>query len=332
VFLILGACVKRAQFPFNSWLLAAISAPTPISSLVHSSTLVVAGVYVLLQYSYCLTDFLDLLRVIRVLRLVVRRFGLLNEFDIKKLIAYSTIRHVSLIINLLRFKLYKIVYFHLNIHAIFKSLMFICFGFVMLCSFHRQDKRLVSFLAINPLVKIIFYFSCLCLGGLPFISAFFSKDLIIEKFMEFNNEFIYVFLLLIFLRVRVYYRIKLLKLRYLINSLIIVDKSYIGIFRVLFISFIILRIINLFIRLVFRVTLEVIQFKLIIYLFIFIFLLLSLLSNLNYKIFFYDKIKNFAELWNIDYCSLDKFLFWNLYNRIYYFNIIRMLKLFLIIN
>jgi NADH-ubiquinone oxidoreductase chain 5 len=157
--LVIGSCVKRAQFPFNSWLLAAIRAPTPISSLVHSSTLVVAGVYILLQFSYCLYDFLNVLQIIRILSLLFRSFGLLNEFDIKKLIAYSTIRHVSLIMYILGFKLYKVVYFHLNIHAIFKSLIFICFGFVILASFHSQDKRLVLFLNINPLVKIIFYYN-----------------------------------------------------------------------------------------------------------------------------------------------------------------------------
>jgi len=173
LFLLLGACVKRAQFPFNSWLLSAISAPTPISSLVHSSTLVVAGVYVLLQYRYCLIEFLDVLKFIRVLSLIVRRFGLLNEFDIKKLIAYSTISHVSLIIYILRFKLYKVVYFHLNIHAIFKSLIFMCFGFVILASYHSQDKRLVSFLYINPIIKLVYYFSCMCLAGLPFFKRIF---------------------------------------------------------------------------------------------------------------------------------------------------------------
>lgn len=98
----IGGCVKRAQFPFNAWLLSAIRAPTPISSLVHSSTLVVAGVYVLLQFSYCLVDSLEVLKYIRLLTLLGRRFGLLNEIDIKKLIAYSTIRHVALIIYLLR--------------------------------------------------------------------------------------------------------------------------------------------------------------------------------------------------------------------------------------
>jgi len=200
-------------------------APTPISSLVHSSTLVVAGVYILLQFSYCLLDVLDVLKFVRFLSLIVRSFGLLNEFDIKKLIAYSTMRHVSLIIYLLRFKLYKIVYFHLNIHAMFKSLIFICFGFVMLSSFHRQDKRLVRFLFLNPIIKIIFYFSCMCLAGLPFLSGFFSKDFIIEKIIEFSREFLFIFILLLFLGIRIYYRLKLLSLRRCLFRLILIEKK-----------------------------------------------------------------------------------------------------------
>ncbi len=212
VFLILGAGVKRAQFPFNAWLLSAIRAPTPISSLVHSSTLVVAGVYILLQYRYCLGDVLEILKFIRVLTLIFRRFGLLNERDIKKLIAYSTIRHVSLILFIIRFKLYKIVYFHLNIHAIFKSLIFMCFGFLILASYHSQDKRLVTFIRINPLIKFIYFFSCLCLAGLPFLRGFFSKDFIIEKIMENNEQIRFIILLLLFLRIRIYYSIKLILL------------------------------------------------------------------------------------------------------------------------
>jgi NADH-ubiquinone oxidoreductase chain 5 len=211
--LIVGACVKRAQFPFNSWLLAAIRAPTPISSLVHSSTLVVAGVFILLQFSYCLVDILEFLKFIRLLSLIFRSLGLLFEADMKKLIAYSTMNHVSLIIYLLSIQLFKVVYFHLNIHAIFKSLIFMCFGFVMLSSFHRQDKRLVSVQNLNPIIKIVYYFSCLCLAGLPFLRAFFSKDLIIEKFMENRIELRYVILLFLFLGVSIYYSVKLISIR-----------------------------------------------------------------------------------------------------------------------
>jgi len=276
---------------------------------VHSSTLVVAGVYILLQFSYCLVNFINVLQIVSVLRLIVRSFGLVNEFDIKKLIAYSTIRHVSLIMYLLSFKLYKVVYFHLNIHAMFKSLMFMCFGFVILSSFHGQDKRLVLFLNINPLIKILFYYACLCLAGLPFLRGFFSKDLIIEKFIEYNREIVYVFLLLLFLRIRIYYRLKLLKLRQLMFSLTVVEKRFLGLFRVLLIGGGMIFIINLYIRFVFRLTLELIDFKLFIYLLIIIFFFLSLFRNLHIKANVYDKIKNFREIWVVDFYMLDKFYF-----------------------
>jgi len=273
-----------------------MSAPTPISSLVHSSTLVVAGVFILLQFSYCLVDVLDVLKFIRILSLIVSRFGLLNERDIKKLIAYSTISHVSLIIYLLRFKLYKIVYFHLNVHAMFKSLIFICFGFVILSSFHRQDKRLVSIVNLNPLIKIIYYFSCLCLAGLPFLSGFFSKDFIIEKFIEFSFEFIYILFLLLFLGIRIYYRIKLLRLVNYLFRYSIIEKSFIGIFRVILIRLVIIIFINVYITLAVRLSLELIRFKMRIYFFVLVFFLLRIITNFNFKIDVYDKLKNFKEI------------------------------------
>jgi len=271
-------------------------APTPISSLVHSSTLVVAGVFILLQFSYCLREILYILKYIRLLRLILRSFGLLNEIDIKKLIAYSTIRHVSLILYLFRFKLYKVVYFHLNIHAIFKSLIFMCFGFVILSSFHSQDKRLVLLLYINPLIKLIYYFSCMCLAGLPFLRGFFSKDLIIEKFIELNGEIFFVIFLLLFLSIRIYYRIKLLRLTEVLFSYQIVEKSFIGMLRVVIIRFFIIFIINLFIRLVFRIRLEFVSFKIRIYFLVIIFFLLRVITNYMYKLNRYNKTQNFKEI------------------------------------
>lgn len=332
LWLIIGASVKSAQFPFNSWLLAAISAPTPISSLVHSSTLVVAGVFILLQFSYCLIDVLEILKFIRILTLIIRSFGLLNEIDIKKLIAYSTISHVALIIYLLRFKLYKIVYFHLNIHAIFKSLIFMCFGFVILVSFHGQDKRLVTLVNLNPIVKIIYYFSCLCLAGTPFLSAFFSKDFIIEKFIEFSFEVFYIVLLLVFLRISVYYRIKLLNLTNYLFRFSIVEKNYIGMFSVVVISVVIILIINIYIRLVIRLSLEIISFKIRIYFLILIFFLLRVIRNLNYKINSYDKIRNFKEIWSLDYYVLDKFIYWNILRIMEYVGFFSNFKLIVLIN
>lgn len=312
LFLIIGACVKRAQFPFNAWLLAAMSAPTPISSLVHSSTLVVAGVYILLQYRYCLRHILRILKYLSLLTLVIRLFGLLNESDIKKLIAYSTIRHVGLILFLISIQLYKIAFFHLNIHAIFKSLIFICFGFTILRSFHRQDKRLVSYISLSPIIKIIYYYACFCLIGLPFLRGFFSKDFIIEKSIEINFEMRNIIFLLLFLGVRVYYSIKLINLYHSMYSIVVSEFQFVGIIGLVIIILLRIVITNVFIRIVFSVRLEVFSYKIVIYLFIFIFLLLTLLTNLNFKWGSYIKSLNLFELWTFNWYALDQFIFWTI--------------------
>lgn len=332
IFLIFGACVKRAQFPFNAWLLSAISAPTPISSLVHSSTLVVAGIYILLEYSYCLIEVLDILKFIRVLTLLYRRFGLLNEWDIKKLIAYSTISHVSLILYLLRFKLFKIVYFHLNIHAIFKSLIFMCFGYVILVSFHRQDKRFVRLVLLNPLVKLIYYISCLCIIGLPILRAFFSKDLIIEKFIEFRREILYVYLLILFLGIRIYYAIKLLNLTSYMFSYRVVEKHSMRLLSVVSICIIIILIINIYLSFVFSIRIEFFSSKMFIYLFILFFFFLRIFTNLNYKNVLYDKSKNFLEVWSTNWLLLDQVIYFFIGNIVSLVRKISSIKLVLVLN
>lgn len=332
LFLVLGSTVKRAQFPFNAWLLSAIRAPTPISSLVHSSTLVVAGVYILLQYSYCLFEFIEVLRWISILTLFLRLFGLINESDLKKIIAYSTINHVALIIYLFSFNLFKIVYFHLNIHAMFKSLIFMCFGFVILASFHTQDKRLVRLRILNPLIKVIYSFSCLCLAGLPFLSAFFSKDLIIENIIVNLLEFFFVFLLILFLGVRAYYRLKLIIIfnRFLAYQILTLNK--IRVFRVIIIIVLRIFIVNLYLSLVISIRLQILSYKLSIYLVIITFLLLSFLRNLNYKFIIYEKSKRFYEVFNLNYYRLDQFFFFRIIFILRISNRVRIVKLFLLSN
>ena len=332
IFLIIGSSVKSAQFPFNAWLLSAIRAPTPISSLVHSSTLVVAGVYILLEFRYCLYDVLEILKLIALLRLLISFYGLINEVDIKKLIAYSTISHVSLMIYLLRYKLFKITYFHLNIHAIFKSLIFICFGFVILSSYHAQDKRLVTLVMLNPIIKIVYYFSCLCLAGLPFLSGFFSKDLIIEKIISNIIEFIFVLTLLLFLGVRMYYRLKLISLFKTVYSYSMLEINLVRIIRVLIIIFVRILVINVYLSLVFSVSLERLSSKIRVYFFILGFFSLSFFTNLSNKFNVYEKTKNFKEILILDVYLLDKVIYWNMFVCLKLVGQLSSIKLFLLVN
>lgn len=229
LFLLLGCVVKRAQYPFNSWLLAAIRAPTPTSSLVHSSTLVVAGVYVILKFNLLLVD-VKILIVFRLLRIIFSFSGLVIEMDIKKLIAYPTMNHVRIIIFFLSLRSLKIVYSHLNVHALFKSLVPTGFGLVILGSFHGQDRRLVRILFLSPIIKIIFLFSCLILAGMPLIGAFFIKDLMAEN-LFINVNYCSVIAILINLSLSLYYVSKIInsesKFRFVSKSL------RIGRFRVL---------------------------------------------------------------------------------------------------
>jgi formate hydrogenlyase subunit 3/multisubunit Na+/H+ antiporter MnhD subunit len=170
------------------------------------------------------------------------------------------------------------------------------FGFLILRSYHAQDKRLLSLFNLNPLIKRIYYFSCLCLAGLPFLRGFFSKDLIIEKVIRESIELSFLFLLLLFLRIRIFYSIKLIILGKVFFSYIILEKNYVSILSLSFIILLIRFIINVYLRLVFRVTLELFSFKIFIYLIIFFFFILSFFFNLNFKLTLYDFLKNFKEI------------------------------------
>jgi len=111
----------------------------------------------------------------------------------------------------------------------------------------------------------------------------------------------------------------LLKLTNVIFSYSVLEKRFLGVGRVFLISFIIISIVNIYIRLVFRLSLELISFKIRIYFLIILFLLLSLITNLNYKFNVYDKIKNFKESWFLDVYALDKFIYWNIFFLYYNF-------------
>lgn len=192
---VLAAITKRAQIPFSSWLPAAMAAPTPVSSLVHSSTLVTAGVYLLIRFNYALTRSLILLLLfIGTITIFIAGLGANFEFDLKKIIALSTLRQLGLIISILALGEFQLALFHLLTHALFKALLFICAGCIIHNMSNYQDIRYIGGLIIQiPLTCTFFIISNLSLCGLPFLSGFYSKDLILEILsISYLNTYIYI--------------------------------------------------------------------------------------------------------------------------------------------
>lgn len=183
VLVILAAITKRAQIPFSSWLPAAIAAPTPVSALVHSSTLVTAGVYLLIRFNILFTDTWigRTLLLISGLTIFIAGLGANFEFDLKKIIALSTLRQLGLIIRILAIGFPKLAFFHLLTHALFKALLFICAGAIIHNIKNSQDIRDIGCLSIHiPYTTSCLNVANLALCGIPFLAGFYSKDLILE--------------------------------------------------------------------------------------------------------------------------------------------------------
>jgi len=181
--IIISACTKSAQIPFSAWLPAAIAAPTPVSALVHSSTLVTAGVYLLIRINLLIIEIniRYLLLLIGIITIIIAGITAIIEIDIKKIIALSTLRQLGIIILTLGIGNPILSYFHLLSHAFFKAILFICAGIVIHNIKDYQDIRKIGlgYRNLNFCISIMLIAN-ISLCGLPFLSGFYSKDLIIE--------------------------------------------------------------------------------------------------------------------------------------------------------
>nr|YP_009681475.1 NADH dehydrogenase subunit 5 [Mytilisepta keenae]QDO71854.1 NADH dehydrogenase subunit 5 [Mytilisepta keenae] len=200
-FIILAGMTKSAQMPFCSWLPAAMAAPTPVSSLVHSSTLVTAGVYLIIRcVSLCglLEVGMEFLKFMSLLTLVMAGMAGLLESDFKKVIALSTLSQLSVMMFSLSLGLYSLAFFHLVTHATFKALLFLSAGAVIHSNKGCQDLRLLGGMWMNlPVSSAVMVVASFSLCGVPFMSGFISKDLIIElSLMNGMDIWFYFFMLL----------------------------------------------------------------------------------------------------------------------------------------
>nr|YP_009484294.1 NADH dehydrogenase subunit 5 [Callipogon relictus]AVR43550.1 NADH dehydrogenase subunit 5 [Callipogon relictus] len=192
---VLAGMTKSAQIPFSSWLPAAMAAPTPVSSLVHSSTLVTAGVYLLIRFHLSFSENLMwLLLFISSMTMFMSGLGANFEFDLKKIIALSTLSQLGLMMSILALGDYYLAFFHLLTHALFKALLFMCAGNIIHNLGNSQDIRFMGGLIKQmPLTCSFFNICNFSLCGLPFLSGFYSKDLIVEVMsMGVLNIFIYM--------------------------------------------------------------------------------------------------------------------------------------------
>nr|YP_009500734.1 NADH dehydrogenase subunit 5 [Lanthanaphalara mira]AWU48955.1 NADH dehydrogenase subunit 5 [Lanthanaphalara mira] len=178
----LACLTKSAQFPFSAWLPLAMAAPTPISSLVHSSTLVTAGVYMLIRFN----NYLHLsgasiyLFIISFFTITIAAFSSFFEFDLKRIIAFSTLGQLGFMMMLLSLGESYISFFHLLVHALFKALLFMCAGCYIFSGNSIQDLRKMGSVNLNSLMKFSVFISSFSLMGVPFSSGFYSKDLLLE--------------------------------------------------------------------------------------------------------------------------------------------------------
>nr|YP_009740492.1 NADH dehydrogenase subunit 5 [Athetis pallidipennis]QID03231.1 NADH dehydrogenase subunit 5 [Athetis pallidipennis] len=210
--IILAAMTKSAQIPFSSWLPAAMAAPTPVSALVHSSTLVTAGVYLLIRFNLLLLDmiFLKILLLLSGLTMFMAGISANYEFDLKKIIALSTLSQLGLMMSILSMGLPDLAFFHLLTHAMFKALLFVCAGVIIHMMNDMQDIRFMGGISLYiPLTSLCMNISNMALCGIPFLAGFYSKDLILELVSSGNLNLLIFFLYYVSTGLTMFYTFRL---------------------------------------------------------------------------------------------------------------------------
>ena len=193
VFLMIGAFGKSAQFPLFSWLPDAMEGPTPASALIHAATMVTAGVFMLVRISPLL-QFSELSSIliisIGLLTALISAFAAINQNDIKKVLAYSTISQLGFMFIAIGAGAYVAAIFHLVTHAFFKALLFLGAGAVIHEMHHEQNIQKMGGLKKKmPLTAAMMGIGTLAISGIPPLAGFWSKDEILAS--TFANGGIY---------------------------------------------------------------------------------------------------------------------------------------------
>lgn len=183
MFLFIGVVGKSAQLFLHTWLPDAMEGPTPVSALLHAATMVTAGIFLVLRFSFIFDNNVIILQYAGVLgafTIIVSGTIGLFQFDIKKVIAYSTCSQLGYMLVACSASVYYISLYHFTIHAFFKALLFLLSGCLIHACMNEQDMRKYGgFLSVFPLSCILFVIGNSALVAEPFLSGFYSKELII---------------------------------------------------------------------------------------------------------------------------------------------------------
>ena len=244
--LFIGAVGKSAQLGLHTWLPDAMEGPTPVSALIHAATMVTAGVFLLIRGSFLFEQTPNILFFISVIGVVTAVFAAttgLFQNDIKRIIAYSTCSQLGYMVFACGLSNYQVGFFHLSNHAFFKALLFLAAGSIIHAIADEQDiRKMGGFKRLLPFAYAIFLIGSLALIGFPFLSGFYSKDIILENaYAHYNTAGIFIFWLgLIGAMCTAFYSIRLLLLVFLTKTkiyrtvLLNIHEGHFGLFIPLF--------------------------------------------------------------------------------------------------
>ncbi len=195
-----GAVGKSAQLPLQVWLPDAMAGPSPVSALIHAATMVTAGVYLIARtHSVFLLSSLSMqiVALIGAFTLIIAAISALYQYDIKRILAYSTISQIGYMFLALGVGAFSAAIFHFMIHAFFKALLFLAAGAVIMALHHEQDMfKMGGLYKKLPVIFWTFLIGSLSLAALPLISGgFFSKDGIIWYAFASNKGNIFLWII-----------------------------------------------------------------------------------------------------------------------------------------